>query len=405
MKVYIGIDWSEKKHEICYMHEKGEVLRNLEIEHTMEGFVSLDHARQELGFEAEECIVGLETAHNLLVDYLWDQNYQQVYVLPPNVVKSSQGRYRQSGAKDDRWDARLIADILRTDKNRYSMWQPDSLLTRRIRSIVRLLGHLNKELVRNSNRLRAILLRYHPGILNVFSSLNIPITLAFIQTYPTPGSTEGMSYEEFVRFVRHHHHTQPKSWPGSYNRLQESALVARPDITNIYSPQAVSLTQILDVIVKQKKHWQKELNELYEMHPDRHIYASLPGAGEYLEPALLGKMGDDRQRFPNPKVLQAVAGTSPITLRSGKRKRVLFRWACDREFRHIVQQWAKITINQSPWAEAYYRAVLPHSKKTNDAVRRLANRWLEILWRLWQDRMPYDQAYHLRKHALRSKAR
>jgi len=101
MKVYIGIDWSENKHDICLMHEDGEVLRVLQIRHTITGFRELDMARQSLGVAIRECVVGLETAHNLLVDYLWDQQYTQIYILPPNAVKSAQKRFRQSGAKDD----------------------------------------------------------------------------------------------------------------------------------------------------------------------------------------------------------------------------------------------------------------------------------------------------------------
>lgn len=76
--------------------------------------------------------------------------------------------------------------------------------------------------------------------------------------------------------------------------------------------------------------------------------------------------------------------------RSGKRFAVYFRKACDREFRHIVQQWARLTLDGSPWAATCYHAVRPHCKTDNDAVRCLANRWLEVLWRLWIDRKPYN---------------
>jgi transposase len=403
MTVYIGIDWSEQKHDICYVRENGEVLRNLQVKHTMDGFVTLDQGRRELGIQAEECVVGLETAHNLLVDYLWEQGYVQIYVLPPKAVKSAQGRFRQSGAKDDRWDAHLIADMLRTDQHRYTPWQPDSLLTRQIRSCVRMVVQINKELIRNTNRLRAVLLRYYPAALNLFARVDAPILLAFIQTYPTPQAAEALSYEKFCNFVRKHHHTQPKKWPHSYNRLQELYPLTSADVVAAYSPQAITLAKILAVLVESKATWLKRLSCLYENHPDRAIYASLPAAGTFLEPALLAKLGDDRQHFPTPKVLQAVAGTCPVTQRSGKRQSVYFRRACDREFRYIVSQWAKLTVDVSPWAEAYYQSVLPHCRNSNDAYRRLANRWLEILWRLWQDRIPYDQAFHLKQHTSRKK--
>ncbi len=143
------------------------------------------------------------------------------------------------------------------------------------------------------------------------------------------------------------------------------------------------------------------LGKLFLLHPDYEIYDSLPKAGALLAPALLAKLGDDRARYPTPAVLKAVAGTCPVTDRSGKHLRIYFRTACDHEFRQIVQQWARLSLDSSPWAATYYRSVRPHCKTESDAIRRLANRWLEILWRLWMDRKPYDEAFHLRQHTVR----
>ncbi len=402
MKVYIGIDWSEQKHAICFMVEDGRVLRHLMVAHSATGFVALDQARQAFGITPQACVVGLETAHSLLVDYLWEQGYEQIYVLPPKVVKSAQGTYRQSGAKDDRGDAWLIADLLRRSQVRYTPWLPDSPLTRQIRVAVRYLRQINQEVVRTSNRLRAVLLRYYPAAVGLFSSLDTLISLSFIQTYPTPQAAAQLSYAQFTDFLRSHHHPQPKKWPACYNRLRAAYPQAQPSTVSAYCPQAQTLAKLLEVQVRSKADWQKQLNQLYAQHPDRFIYANLPAAGAFLEPALLAKLGDDRNRFPNLRILQATAGTSPVTQSSGKSHWVHFRLACDREFRDILHQWAKFTIEASPWAEAYYRTVRPHCRSENDAIRRLANRWLAVLWKLWRERQAYDPDRHLRQHAARS---
>lgn len=403
MKVYIGIDWSEQKHDICFVREDGVLLRHMVIAHHIQGFVEFDQARQALGLEAAQCVVGLETAHSLLVDYVWEQGYAQIYVLPPKVVKSSQGTYRQSGAKDDKADAWLIADILRRSQDRYTPWRPDSGLTRQIRAAVRYLQQMNKDIVRNHNRLRSVLLRYYPAAVSVFSSLDTLVSLAFVQTYPDPQQATGLSYGEFKTFLRDHHHSQPKKWPACYNRLQTAYPQAHPETVSAYTDQAQTLARLLEIQVRSKTEWQKKLTRLYEQHPDRLIYARLPGAGEFLEPALLVKMGDDRNRFPSLKILQATAGTCPVTQKSGKSRWIHFRQACDREFRDIVQQWAKFSVERSPWAEAYYHAVRPHCRSDNEAIRRLANRWLGVLWKLWQERISYDEELHLKQHAQRMK--
>jgi transposase len=159
MQVYIGIDWSENKHDVLFMNDAAAILVTLAFPHTAEGFAKFDTARRDLGFTVDECLVALETAHNLLIDFLWARGYTQVYVVPPSVTKSQRKRYRQSGAYTDIDDAYLLADLLRTDKHRLQPWQPDLPLTREMRAKVSLHLYLTRMKVRLSNRLRAVLLR------------------------------------------------------------------------------------------------------------------------------------------------------------------------------------------------------------------------------------------------------
>jgi transposase len=133
------------------------------------------------------------------------------------------------------------------------------------------------------------------------------------------------------------------------------------------------------------------------------IFQSLPGTGDLLAPGLLVKFGDHRDRFPQARDVQALAGTCPVTERSGKRKLVKFRQGCDREFRRFAVQFARASKLQSGWAAAYWQDIRPHCDSDAHADRILANRWLAILWKMWQDRKPYDEAYHLQQRALRRK--
>ena len=402
MTVYIGIDWSEKKHDLCFLNEVGEVLQTLKIDQTPIGFLGFDKARERLGVKVDECVVGIETHHNILIDFLIERGYLRIYVLPPNAVKSAQGRYRQSGAKSDPQDARLIADMVRTDQTKYHAWVPDRPLTRRIRAMISLIDYLNKEMWQLGNRLRAALLRYYPTALEIFSSLDSPISLAWIMQYPTPAVGQAVSYEQFKRFLHDHHHNQTKKWSACYARLQSTQVSAAAEIVQVYAQEAVLLAQLMTEMVQARLRTLNELDTYYRQHPDCAIYQSLPGAGAYLEPGLLAMLGDDRGRFPTPETLQALAGTCPVTKQSGRTRIVTFRYACDHEFRQIAQQWAKASLNQSPWAAGYYQMARPHCRSDNEAYRKLANRWLEILWRLWQDRQPYDEHKHLSTHARRS---
>jgi transposase len=147
------------------------------------------------------------------------------------------------------------------------------------------------------------------------------------------------------------------------------------------------------------------LSALFAQHPDADIFASLPGAGALLAPALLAKFGDQRQRFPTAAVVQARAGTCPITEQSGKKTYIHFRHSCDKEFRRIAQHFAKASLHQSGWAMAYFQDALSRGHSTSHAYRCLANRWLAVIWKMWQTRQPYDEGYHLRQRATRQRSR
>ena len=366
MSVYIGIDWSAKKHDIVILNEAGAIIARETIPHQASGFQQLDEMRQSLAMSAADCLVGMETAHNILIDYLWGQGYSQVFVIPPTVVKSSRGRYGSSGSRSDQKDAQLLADILRTDRVRLQPWRPDSMLTRQIRAKVSLVHHLTKSVRRATERLRAILVRYYPAALELFGGLQAQITLAFLLEYSTPQAMAALSYEEFVNFTKGRRY--PRRWlPKQYARMQRPQPQASLETVQVYEDETRLLAQQCLDLVRTNRALKRELHQLFSQHPDQEIYASLPGAGQLLAPSLLAKFGDDRDRFPDPSSVQALAGTCPVTDASGKRRVVKFRRSCDLEFRQIAQQWARSSLGKSVWAQAYWDRVRPRAHHDNDA--------------------------------------
>jgi len=405
MQVYIGIDWSEDKHDVVFMNEAGVDIARLTIPHSLDGFVQLDATRRKLGLIPEACTLGLETAHNLIIEYLWSQAYQQVYVIPPSVVKSNRGRFRQSGAHDDQSDGYLLADILRTDRGRLQPWHPDSLLTRQMRAKVSWIHHLTCATTRLSNRLRSVLLRYYPAALHVFPDLSTGIALEFIRAYPTPQAAARLTLAELMDFAHQQGYSHPKKLPSCYAQLKRDYPEACTETVLIYQDEAVQLASLLLQMTHTNLDALRELQALFRQHPDYPIFNSLPGAGDLLEPALLVKFGDDRARFPTPASVQALAGTCPVTEKSGKRKVIKFRKACDREWRSLSQAWAIALVNRakSPLAIAYFEQIRPRCRNRHQAYRCVANRWLAIAWKLWQTHQPYDEAYHFQQRLARSK--
>ncbi len=401
--MYLGIDWSQTKHDACFLTDTGSIVARLTFAHHPDGFAKLDALRGQLGIPLDACCVGLETAHSLLVDWLWTRGYTHLFVIPPNAVKSARQRYRQTGARTDQYDAFVIADMLRTDQARLQPWYPDSPITQCIRAKVSLLLHLSQETTRTSNRLRAVLARYYPAALAVFRDLASPVALQFIQAFPTPQLATHLSRADVAAFVRARHYRQSEQvLTKAYLRLQRAYPSAMPGTIDAYQDEAVLLTEVLLVLVQRRRTQLQALQAVFQQHPDAPIFASLPGAGELLAPALLGKFGDDRRRFPTPSSVQCIAGTCPVTEASGKQRVIKFRKACDREFRLIAQQWARASLVKSTWANDYWSRLRPNCTSDSHAYRCLANRWLAIAWKLWQTQQPYDETYHLRQRLLRS---
>lgn len=403
MKLLIGLDWSKDHHHVCFMAPNGSLQASFEIPHTVTGFARLDAERAKFGVSASECLVALETAHNLVVDFLWARQYR-VYVIAPTVVKGSRGRYGVSGAYTDASSALLLADLLRTDLARFIPWRPDGALVRQMRAKLSLIEALRKDINRWSNRLLAVLLRVYPHPVGLFSKLTTQIGLQFLMVCPTPHAAQVLNYHDFEDFGRQHGYPAAKL-PGLYAHLQSPRPESDPTALLAYQDEIPFLARTLLPLVQHRLQLIREVKSLFEQHPDRFIFESLPGAGDLLAPGLLVKFGDHRDRFPSAAIPQALAGTCPYTKSSGKKRLVLFRKACDRDFRRIAQQLALESVKQSVWAATYWQEVYARCHRKSQAYRCLANRWLAILWKMWQTQKSYDEEYHLQQRRLRRQPR
>lgn len=396
MSVFIGIDWSEAHHDVCILQANGSQLAAFRVPHTADGFATLAQQIDKLGLPPEENLVAVETAHHLLTDFLLERKYT-VYVLAPTVVQGSRSRFGSSGARDDQLDALLLADIVRTDRSRCTPWQPNSPLVRQMQLQLGFIDDLTNTITRYTNRLRAHLVRYYPQALRIFSSLTRQITLNFLIRYPTPQVARALTYEQFAAFCRAQRYSHPQDVPKQYARLQRSAPASDPAVTAGYQELVPFLARLLLTTVRRKKQAIRDVQQMFMAHPDQAIFASLPGAGALLAPKLLVMFGDQRDRYPAASSIQALAGTCPVTVRSGKSKRVFFRKACNRGFRRTAQHLARCSVPRSPWAAAYFADCLKRGHSQSHAYRCLANRWLAIIWTLWQRRECYDESRHLQE--------
>jgi transposase len=198
-----GIDWSEDHHNLCIRNDKGAIVSQIEFKHTLEGFQRFDDERRKLGVPASECLVAIETAYNLLVDFLLDRSYA-VYLVPPQATRGYRNHRSSSGAHTDDSDAALLSSILHTDLNSHHRIQPNSPLTQHILAQVRLIDLLRRSIQRQGNQLRAILFRVYPQALGLFGKLTARISLQFLMAFPTAEEAQALSLPAFEAFCREH---------------------------------------------------------------------------------------------------------------------------------------------------------------------------------------------------------
>jgi hypothetical protein len=262
------------------------------------------------------------------------------------------------------------------------------------------------ERTRIKNQLTACLKIYFPVALDLFSGLDCAIAWAFLRAYPNAEAASAASLAELKTFFTQQGYSCPRKIPKIHEQLQAPAIPVAAWQVRTSQRYMLLLVELLATLVSQIEAYQKRLNDLMDRHPDAFIFRSLPGAGPVTSAWLLGEIGDCRDKFDSASGMQALAGTCPVTVQSGKRRLIKFRVGCCKSFRNAMQQFARHSTrgpNGSTWARGYLSDQLERRHSMSRGTRALANRWLAIIFRLWQDRVVYDERIHLRNRAQRGR--
>lgn len=384
-----GLDWAQDDHAISIVDTRGRELVRHSVEHSAAGLRELITVLINAG-----CVeVAIERPDGPVVQTLLDAGLT-VVVISPNQVKNLRGRYGSAGNKDDRFDAFVLADTLRTDRARLRSLIPDTPATATLRRLVRARRDLVGHRVALANQLRAHLRAVFPGAVGLFAELDSPISLAFLTRFPTQDKTDWLSAKRlgsWLASVSYAGRTDPE--------VLHARLIAAPrGLTGLDStlnaPVTTALVAALTALVEQIKTLSCEISSQLSAHTDQHIFTSLPRAGRVRAARLLAEIGDCRAKFPTPESLSCLAGVAPSTKKSGKSHTVEFRWACDKQLRDAVTDFAGDSVKINPWAAALYQRARDRGHDHPHAVRILARAWLLIIWHCWQNNTAYDPAKH-----------
>jgi len=325
------------------------------VPHTPEGLAQLVTFLQGTVAAAptpQEVACLIETTHGLLITALLDAGLA-VYPVNPKTVDR---RRKPSGAKTDAIDAYLLAKTGRSDLADLRRLAPASPLVQELQMLTRDQDGLIQGQTRLVNQLTACLKAYYPVALDLFTKLQQPLTLAFLQAYPTLEAAQGATLDELTQLLRQHHHPTPSPTAQAlWERLHRPQLKADVITTRSNSRLLLALVSQLAPLLEPIKQYDAEITRLFLTHPDSPIFLSLPRAGTRLAPRLLAGWGDDRERYTSAASVQALAGTSPVAYESGKYAKAHRRYACSKPLRNTLYQFAWQTTFQEPWATAYYQ--------------------------------------------------
>jgi len=389
---YAGFDWAKDHHAVLIVNTEGQIVADFEFDHSLEGWKSF--ADKTAAWP--NLAVAIETSQGAAVDQLLQGGYT-VYPVHPVSAQRYRERKAPSGTKTDHLDAWGLADALRVDGQGWKPLQPLDPMTQQLRLLCRDEVALIEQRTALVNQLQQALAEYYPAALEAFDDWTHAFTWEFVLAFPTPKDLVIAGKRRWEKFLHSHRLWRPET---AQKRLE---IFARADqfkasapIVRAKSQLAVSLCKLLCTLAQQLKLYRKQIEALFEEHPDHELFGSLPGARKVLAPRLLGAVGNDPNRYGSHEVLQCIGGTAPVSFQSGKIKKVHVRWACDKFIRHTVYLWADCFRKASAWGRAYYQKKRDEGMSHACALRCLGQRLLKILFRMLESKTPYDAEFHAR---------
>ncbi len=390
-KVFIGLDWAEDHHDVLIQDEAGDPLQGGRLPDSIEGVNRFHEWVSDLVDDPVDAIVATETDRGLFIGALVAAGYTVLAVNPMSTSRYRE-RHSTSGAKSDPGDAKVLADLARTDAHNHRQVAGDSDLGEAVKVLARSHQSLIWTRQRQANQLRSTLREFYPAALEAFDRLTSRDALAVLAIAPSPTAGRALSKSKIAATLRRGgRQRRVDEATAKIQQALRSEHLAAPDL--VADAMAASVTALVAVIAEintQIEQLEIKLADRFEQHPDAEIIRSLPGLGMKLGARVLAEFGDDPNRYADAKSRKNYSGMSPITRASGKHHVVLARFARNKRLADACYQWAFATLTASPDARQFYDQRRAAGDTHHRALRALGNRWVGILHGCLHHHTNYD---------------
>ena len=388
----IGLDRSDKKADLCLIttatgRRRSEII-DTAPEALWEWLLQLrqEHPQTRVGLCLEQPAVHL-------IAFLEAYEWITLYPINPITLQKYREAFVTSRAKDDAKDADYLADLLLTHHAKLKPWAPEDSPTRAVQQLVFHRRAVVDERTALTNRLMALLKSYFPQALVLCGEdLWRPLATAFLLKWPSLQTVQKAKPATLKQFY-YLHGSRSARLLEQRLALVQKAVPVTDEMARIksFTLRVQLVCRQLQLVQQSVTEFDRQMAAAYAAHPDRLIFASLPGAGPVLGPRLLASLGSQRERFTAATKLQHYTGIAPVTKRSGGSCYIHRRYLCPKFHKQSFHEYAKESILWSRWAAAYYLQQRTKGSPHHTAVRALAFKWQRIIWRCWQDRKPYDE--------------
>jgi len=390
--IFVGDDWAEAHHDVYVCDEAGARLVSRRLPEGVQGIAALHELLAAHATDPGQVHIGIETDRGLWVQALVEAGYV-VYAINPKAASRYRDRHTLSGAKSDSGDAKMLAELVRTDRHNHRPVAGDSALGEGIKILARAHQNLIWDRNRATNRLRSALREYFPAALATFDDLADRDTLAVLARAATPAEARKLTPGRARTLLRAAGRTRniEARAQAIVDGLRADTLTAPGAVASAFAATTRSAVAVIGELNRQIAALETELTAHFDQHPDADIYLSQPGIGVILGARALGEFGDDPNRYADTKSRKNYAGTSPITKASGRSRVVLARYARNTRLADACQQWAFCALNASPGARAFYDQRRQNGDTHQRALRALANRLVGLLHGCLRHHTPYDE--------------
>ena len=394
-RLFVGIDRSDSKLDIARMNPQGRTTELTKTSTRPEALLEWVNALRSAHPDGQIAICIEQPCANI-ASFLGQFDFIDLFLINPFLIKSYRESFHTARPKDDKKDARCIAQFLLERHHKLQPWRPASVAMRQLRAYLEHRRRLVDQVTETTNRLTAALKLYYPQALELSGKrLCAPLACRFLAKFPDLEALQSATPAELRAF----YYANQSRREGLVEKRVAAAAAAIPITTDegIITPQrelALFLVEQLDLLRPQIKRYELLIADIMAEHEDAQIFAALPGAAANLSARLLATFGDDRTRFPTAGGVQRLTGIAPVTKQSGKKRHVHRRFTkhtCPHFEHQTFIEWVNQTILKPGWARAYWKQ--QKAKKVGHwaIMRSLAYKWIRILHRCWIDRVPYDE--------------